>query len=457
MPANSPADGIFALATATGAAPRAVIRVSGTNLCGDAQRWLPRGWPISADQNAVAGNWLWFGDCRIPVATLFFSAPRSATGEDVVELHLPASPPLVEEIFTHLQNQGLRAAEAGEFTRRAFLNGKLDLAQAEAVLDLIHSKNAQQAVAAAAVLGGGLGRKLQIARAALVHGLVQLEAGLDFEEGDSQDLSPAEVGAALSSAKNAIARGKLGEQQRWVEQAEQWRIALVGAPNAGKTSLFGAITGQAALISDIAGTTRDRLQAVWPQPAEIRHQTRPWLLCDLPGVGGEAVDPRDAAARQRLQDDQFDFQLCVIDSADARAQLTTGLPDVPRLVVVSKCDLPCQLPETVLQEIHQQTAIWVSAEQPASLTALTDAVVVASIQAEQQHACTLRSVDRHCRALEQAHECLNQAQKWLQTGGNQDLVAEEIRAALMTLAELVGEFTPEDLLDQLFGEFCVGK
>jgi tRNA modification GTPase len=457
VPANSPADGIYALATATSAAPRAVIRVSGTKLCADASRWLPRGWPVSADQKATAGTWLWFGDCRLPVATLFFPGPSSATGEDVVELHLPGSPPLLEEIFSHLQKQGLRAAEAGEFTRRAFLNGKLDLAQAEAVLDLIHSRNAQQAVAAASVLGGGLGRKLQIARDALVYGLVQLEAGLDFEEGDSQDLSPAEVGDALSSAKNAIARGKLGEQQRRVEQAEQWRIALVGAPNAGKTSLFGAITGHAALISEIAGTTRDRLQTVWPQPAEVRRQTRSWLLCDLPGVGGVAVDPRDAAARQRLLDDQFDFQLCVIDSADARAQLPTALPDVPRLVVVNKCDLPCLLPEAVLQEVHQHAAIWVSSVQPASLTALTDAVAAASLQAEQQHACTLRSVDRHCRALEQAQECLDQAQKWLQVGGNQDLVAEEIRAALMTLAELVGEFTPEDLLDQLFGEFCVGK
>ena len=429
------------------------MRISGPGLLSKRAQILPDGWPLD-----VVGQWAWHAHAEIEVASFCFAAPHSVTGEDVIELHFPGSAPLRDQIEAHLKGAGLRLAEAGEFTRRAFLNGKLDLAQAEAVLDLIHSRNAEEAVAAAAVVGGSLGAELQAARNALVHSLVQLEAGLDFEEGDSQDLTPAEVSDALHTAQSALQRGESGERQRRTEQGEWWNIALVGSPNAGKTSLYSTLTGQQALVSGTAGTTRDRLQAEWPLPPEWRNRVRPWQLCDLPGLGEQSVDARDAAARQRVADDRFDLQLLLIDGSDPLAQLPKPLPDIPMILVVTKCDLPNQLPKRILRQVEQrESSLWLSAESNLGLDQLADAVGAHCLQAEQRHATSLRSLERHCQALASARQRVEQAQSWLQHGGNHDLMAEEIRAALMELAELVGDFTPEDLLDQLFGEFCVGK
>lgn len=452
------ADAIYAPATPPGAAARAVMRISGPRLLARVESILPTGWPLPPGPGAHAGHWQWQPQVDLDVATFCFAAPRSSTGEDVIELHFPGSAPLLEQIETQLQSAGLRLAEAGEFTRRAFLNGKLDLAQAEAVLDLIHARSADQAIAAAAVVGGSLGGELQAARDALVHGLVQLEAGLDFEEGDSQDLTPAEIHAALATARGALQRGESGEQRRRLEQAEHWSIALVGAPNAGKTSLFAALTEQKALISNIAGTTRDRLQAEWPVPSAWQGQVRPWLLCDLPGLGGEARDPRDAVARRRVEADRFDLQILVVDGSDPKTTLPAALAETPHVLVVSKCDLPNRLPEDVLRAVEaSENTIWLSIQTRDGLDQLADAVGSICRQAEQRHAHSLRAVERHCRALASARARVEQAEQWISGPGHQDLAAEEIRAALMELAELVGEFTPEDLLDQLFGEFCVGK
>ncbi len=471
------ASAIYAPATPPGPAARADLRLSGPGLLSRLQQLLPEGWPTEGfaaalgshskdaeDRSsqafplAVVGEWKWFPFAELEVATLCFAAPRSATGEDVVELHFPGSAPVTEQLQAHLQSKGLRLAEPGEFTRRAFLNGKLDLAQAEAVLDLIHARNAEEAVAAAAVVGGALGGELQAARNALVHALVQLEAGLDFEEGDSQDLTPGEVREALTTARLALARGESGEQRRRVEQAEHWTIAMIGSPNAGKTTLFGKLTGKKALVSNIAGTTRDRLQASWIPDQDWRHQLRPWLLCDLPGLGGVARDARDALARQRVAVDRFDLQLLLIDGSDSNASLPQPLADVPQVLVVTKFDLANKLPRNILGKVEaDESAVWLSAETGRGLAELADAVGAVCRQAEQRHATSLRAVERHCQALASARQRVELAERWAGQGGNHDLMAEEIRAALMEMAELVGEFTPEDLLDQLFGEFCVGK
>jgi tRNA modification GTPase len=471
------ASAIYAPATPPGPASRAVLRLSGPGLLSGLEQLLPSGWPLAERQAEVAshgnasafdssqsfpvamvGKWKWRANAELEVATLCFAAPRSATGEDVVELHFPGSAPVQEQLQAHLQSAGLRLAEPGEFTRRAFLNGKLDLAQAEAVLDLIHARNASEAIAAAAVVGGSLGGELQAARDALVHALVQLEAGLDFEEGDSQDLTPGEVHAALATARQALARGESGEQRRRVEQGEDWVIAMIGSPNAGKTTLFRQLTGKKALVSEIAGTTRDRLQATWTPPEKWRNQVRPWLLCDLPGLGGAAADPRDALARQRVAEDRFDLQLLLMDGSNPNAVLPQPLTDVPQVLVVTKCDLPNQLPENLLRQVeNERDCVWISIASSTGLEQLADAVGATCRQAEQRHATSLRAVERHCQALASARERVEMAEEWAEQGGHQDLMAEEIRAALVEMGELVGEFTPEDLLDQLFGEFCVGK
>ena len=272
---GSRADAIVALATAPLAAERAVLRLSAPDLARIAQQAasqvsLAALFPDRLDERAVCEvQFRWLGELEVPVSAWVFPGPRSATGEDLIEFHLAGSLPVVRALERALLAlDGVRAAEAGEFTRRAFLAGVLDLTQAEAVQALVQAQDADEARAAAALLTGALAADLQQARDALVEAMVQIEAGLDFEEGDSQDLQPGEIEATLASAREAIARGRSDERSRSARREGRFRIGLIGAPNAGKTALYTRLTGAQALVADERGTTRDRLEAAWPRESE---------------------------------------------------------------------------------------------------------------------------------------------------------------------------------------------
>jgi len=421
---------------------------------------------LQAQRGVQDFTWQWQAGLEIAGQAWVFPGPHSATGEDVVELHLVGSEPIVQALLHELLASGsIRAAEAGEFTRRAFLSGKLDLAQAEAVLDLVQARNAAEARAAAAVLTGALGGQMAIARRALSEAMVQIEAGLDFEEGDSQDLQPGEVEGSLRSARVALTQGLDQEQARARESTQSCRIGLWGAPNAGKSSLFRRLTGQSALVEARAGTTRDRLEAIWrPQTAaadasEIQEVAGlDWWLADGPGLSEQSVDARDSAAQARARLDRFDLLLYVIDASTAAAELPPRLENQAAIVVFNKADMPKALPAHVLHELQQWgPCVWVSAENGQGLEALERAVAQAVAAQQGDQVSALRATQRHQQALRMALEAVERADEWDQVGGHQDLVAEELRTALRGLAELVGEFTPEDLLDQLFSSFCIGK
>jgi tRNA modification GTPase len=464
------ADCILALATPVGQAERAVLRLSGPRLHQAAAEFLPTGLPIPRGRReAQSGVWHWLSGCPVGVELLYFPGPNSATGEDVIELHLPGNAILIDALTTHFLSLGVRQAEAGEFTRRAFLNGRLDLAQAEAVLDLVQARGANQARAAATILAGSLGRELQIAQNALTVAMVQVEAGLDFEEGDSQDLQPGEIAGLLQTAQAALRSGLKGEQARAFRHGENWHIGLIGAPNAGKTSLFQALTQSQGIISNQAGTTRDRLEAPWI-PTGLATEV-PWILADGPGIGGTPVDSRDQVARQRAQADVFDLIWVVIDASDPQAVLPPLPTGVPKLVLFQKSDLPRAVSEQVIQQAQEQGPIlWLSTQAVGSdfaagagCTALPGFDELASLtqaeyaRAAHEHGATLRSVQRHQNALGQALAAVDQAAAMNQAGGAQDLIAEELRKSLLALAELVGGFGPEELLDLIFSSFCVGK
>ena len=378
--------------------------------------------------------------------------PHSATGEDVLELHLPGSQPLLDATAAALLQAGFRRAEPGEFTRRAFLNGRLDLVQAEAVLDLIQSRSAAGARAASAVLAGALGRETAAAREALMAALVEIEAGLDFEEGDSQDLQPAEIIQHLTQAREALASGRAREQQRGARQSPGFRIALRGRPNAGKSALFRALTGVEALVSAEAGTTRDRVAAPWfAASAET-----PWQLLDGPGSGADAVDARDAAARARAErePDHADLIWHCVDLSDPAGHDPTLRMDPPHLLVLTKAELPAraQIPPTLLAR-----AVAVSVHAGSGFAELERATALACSEREIARNARLASVARHDEALQAAAEAVERARGWQERGSSQDLVAEELRTALHALAGLAGALAPEEVLDRLFARFCVGK
>ena len=458
---NPELDVIVAPATPRGPAQRAVLRLSGNGLLQRANHYLPNNFEgIPSARGVVEATWEALPGVPVALHVLCFPGPASATGEDVLEIHLPGSQPVVDALLQSIIQQGARLAEPGEFTRRAFLRGRLDLTQAEAVLELVESRSKVGAVSAARLLGGSLGAPLTQCRDVLLAALVELEAGLDFEEGDSQDLEPGEVGQYLGNALAALRDGLAAEQKRQVRHGGQFRIGLFGPPNAGKSSLFQTLTGKRSLISSQAGTTRDRREASWPIPAlEL-----PLTLIDFPGLGGEAVDVHDAAARALIatSDAAVDLiWLCLPLDANPNT-LPSQLPEAPIVLAWTQVDRHAAAPSSaLLQQLHrligQVPEARVSIRTEPGLEPLQGATIEAFHQAEEAQSLALRHSERHQQALQEAIAALEQGQQWDEVGGHQDLVAEDIRNALVTMAELVGESTPEDLLDRLFSSFCVGK
>ena len=451
MPAER-GDVIVAPATPPGAAERAVVRLSGVDLLARADALLPRTCPRPGGGRAVLrGQLEWLPGSRVEVAVQVFPGPHSATGEDVVELHLPGSEPVVAAVLRGLLERGARLAEPGEFTRRAFLRGALDLVQAEAVLSLVSARSAAAAESAAALLGGALGGELQHTRDALSDALVELEAGLDFEEGDSQDLAPNAIGPLLQSARDALARAAAGEQARRPERSGPPRIGLFGPANAGKTTLYTRLTGDAGLVSAIRGTTRDWREAEWRAGADDT-----WLLLDGPGLGGAATDPRDAAARAQAAANLPGVDLwlrCEDPGAPAGPDLQPPLAG-PWIQVWTHADRGVLPPPSAPGASATLTVATTEDQGLEALTAACRAAIEEGASAREQR----RQVgERHAEALATATAAVQRAQQLDAGGGAQDLVAEELRSALHALAGLVGAWTPEDTLDRLFARFCVGK
>ncbi len=452
--AASSRDLVVAPATPAAPARRAVLRLTGPDLHARADAFLPPGCPRPRGRREALGGQLeWTHGAWVEVDLLVFPGPGSATGEDVLELHLPGSPPVVRAVLDGLLGRGLRLAEPGEFTRRAFLHGRLDLAQVEAVLHLVEARSGAEARAAAGVLAGPTGGALQRARAALLAACVELEATLDFEEGDSQDVRADEIEPLLAEAAAVLAEGARGEAGRRLRSGP-WRIGLRGAPNAGKSSLFARLSGAPVLVADEAGTTRDRLEADWAAPG----QEEAWRLADHPGTGGVAVDARDARARARSAADEADLWWLLVDASDPAAALPEPPAGCPAVLVWTKADRPRGVPEPVVAAAPPALPqVWVSAREGTGLAALARETAALLAAEEDRRRAGVRVGERCREALGRAARAVERARAGRRGGLPADLVAEELRAALGALGELVGELTPEELLDHVFARFCLGK
>jgi tRNA modification GTPase len=376
----------------------------------------------------------------IPALALLFEAPRSYTGEDTLELHIPGSLPLVERLQARIQQLGARAAEPGEFTRRAFLNGRIDLTRAEGVLALIEARNEAERRTALEWLGGGLEREVRAAGAALLDLRALCEAALDFDESDTAAVQGTELQPLFEALRERLrqAADQAGTRSLHGERA---RIVLAGAPSAGKSSLFNALLGTPRALVDAApGTTRDVLREEWTLEGQQV------LLCDVAGLSPMPGDELDAQAQER-----------------ARAMLATA----DLVLWIARADDP-QLHSRPQGSLLVWSQIDRSGAQPAPMDALAISVPqglgIVELRARLAQALPMMSGGvlgelraRHRAAFEAAHAHLECAWRHLDGAAPLEWCAEELRLAQTELEKISGESGVEDVLDRIFARFCLGK
>jgi tRNA modification GTPase len=383
---------------------------------------------------------------------LYFPAPRSFTGEDVLELQGHGSPVALDLLLQRLLKLGVRLARPGEFSERAFLNDKIDLAQAEAIADLIDSSTAQAARSAQRSLQGEFSRLID----ALVEELIQLrlyvEAAIDFVDEDIDFLAEGDIQHKLNDLT-----ARLEQIQHSAKQGQVLRdgltVVIAGKPNAGKSSLLNQLAGrEAAIVTDIAGTTRDLLREY------IQIDGMPLHIIDTAGLreGADVVE-REGIRRAREAIAKADLVLLMIDDrhADDSEDWRAGLPEsLPVVRVHNKIDLTGRLPG--VSETSNGVEINLSVKTGAGLEDLRlHLKQCAGYDSGAGEVFIARR--RHLDALSRAHAAIANGLKQLLGPRAPELLAEDLRLAQYALSEITGEFTPDDLLGRIFSSFCIGK
>ena len=447
----SAGDTIAAIATGPAAGGVGIVRVSGPAVPLIAERLLgksPR--PRHAHYLLLRDG---SGEAIDQGLLLYFPAPQSFTGEHVLELQLHGSPVVLNILLRHLAGLGARQARPGEFSERAFLNGKLDLAQAEAVADLISAGSALQARAALRSLRGEFSRRIETLVEALTRLRVHVEAAIDFPEEEIDFLADRVIGETLA-ALIASARELLVECERGARVNRGLHAVILGPPNAGKSSLLNALLGeQRAIVTDQAGTTRDLLQErLLIDGVEI-------TLVDTAGLRQDSTDAieREGMRRARLERERADLQLLVLAEGDDEAEIALReecSSQAPRIWVHNKLDLRSSAEPGLRRRQGEDIHVGVSA-----LTGQGIDVLHRLLREQAQggsEAVAFSARERHVQSVRNALAHLDEAGRQLDQGAG-ELVAEELRQAQQTLAETTGAVDSDALLGRIFSEFCIGK
>ena len=449
-----PAATICAAATPAGESALAVVRISGedtkriaTELAGvpPSPRRASRRTYRSADGADVD-----------EVVLTFFAGPRSYTGEDTLEISCHGNPFIVRRILEDLRRRGCRLAEPGEFTQRAFLNGRMDLTQAEAVMDVIRARGDRALAAAQEQLRGGLGRKLQGPTDALLDTLAKVEAYIDFPD---EDLPPEDKLVVLQQIDHILLEiNRLDATSRYGDLLRDGiKTVILGAPNAGKSSLLNRLVGQdRALVSPEPGTTRDFIEErVILGPHCLR-------LIDTAGFN-HAPNPLEGLgiAKALARGLEADLHLVVVDATNAApppfpAELVARMNPANTLVVLNKTDLApnSAVPHLLAQEPATST---VSALTGQGINALIFEITRLCDKMGYDPSDRVAINARHALSLQSAAESLQSARLKLASSEAVELLASDLRAALGALGEIVGRIDNERMLDRLFSTFCIGK
>jgi len=448
-------DTIYALSSAPGRAGVAVVRLSGPQ-AGAAVRMLT-GRDLPPPRVASLRRLADADGAMIDQAlVLWFEKPASFTGEDVAELHLHGGRAVLAALFAALARlPGLRLAEAGEFSRRAFEHGRLDLTGAEALGDLIDAETEAQRKQALRQMQGGLRDLYDGWRSRLIHALAHLEADIDFADEDLPDGVAAEVMPLIARLREEIA-AHLADNHRGERLRDGLMVAIVGAPNVGKSSLLNALARrEAAIVSEIPGTTRDVIEV------HLDLGGYPVILADTAGLRESADRIEGEGIRRALaRAGAADLKIVVIDAAEPVGAIppeTLALIDADAVVVANKSDIAVasQIATMATTRVNDR-AVWpISVQSGAGMAdflAALETEVTARIGLTGSAGITRA---RHRAALEDCRAALDR----FLAGGNSpaELAAEDVRLAARALGRITGRIDVEDLLDVIFRDFCIGK
>lgn len=457
-------DPIVAIATAPGRGGIGIVRLSGADLAPVIEAVLGARAKALAPRHATFASFLdAAGEPIDEGIALLFAAPHSYTGETVLELQAHGSPVVLRLLLARCLEAGraigLRLAEPGEFTRRAFLNDRMDLAQAEAVADLIDASTAAAARSATRSLAGEFSREVHALTEALTELRALVEATLDFPEEEIEFLEASDARGRLAAIRARLAQ-LLARARQGAVLREGLGVALIGQPNVGKSSLLNALAGEdLAIVTPVAGTTRDKIA----QQVEV--DGIPLNVIDTAGLR-ETADPVERIGIERTwaEIERADVVLHLVDAAardpaaqaaDAaiEARVRERAPRAPVLTVFNKVDLTEQPARA------DGDSIWLSALTGAGLDALRARLLAIAgweSAASAEHAFLAR--ERHLQALAAAQSHLDAASEHAAQGNRQlELLAEELRLAGQRLGEITGEVTADDLLGRIFARFCIGK
>ncbi|MEO6137068.1 MAG: tRNA uridine-5-carboxymethylaminomethyl(34) synthesis GTPase MnmE [Luteimonas sp.] len=445
MPA--PDDTIAAIATASGSAGIGIVRMSGSRSRKIAETICHK--RLTARVALHARLLDRQGDIIDDGIVVWFAAPASYTGEDVVELQAHGNPAVLQQLVARCCELGARMARPGEYSERAFHSGKLDLAQAEAVADLITAGDVRAARAARRALDGEFSQRVDALAAQLLAIRVQLEAAIDFADEPLDTLGATQLQQRMSMITQSMC-GLLQAAQRGQKLRDGLHAVIVGPPNAGKSSLLNALAGsERAIVTDIAGTTRDLLREM------VRIDGVELTLVDTAGLreDGDAIE-REGMRRARMELVRADLAIVVIDARDpdaGRRAVTEAIAGVPQcLWLLNKADLLVEPPSAPVD------GLLISARDGLGLDAVHARLRGYSQGDSETAGGTFTARARHVEALQRARIDLDAAAGAL-TRDALDLAAEALRCSHDALGEITGRVVPDALLGHIFSTFCIGK
>lgn len=441
---------IYALSTVYGKSGVAVIRISGNNALAALKKMT------SLDTTKIKPRYAYFvslknneGNTLDKCLILYFKAPNSFTGEDIVEIQTHGSKAVISGVLSTLaQIEGFRMAEPGEFSKRAFYNGKMDLTEAEGLADLIDAETSEQQKYAMRQMEGGLKNLYDDWREQLLKILAHLEAFIDFPDEDIPNNVISEMKNNVFKLENSVYEhlksDNIGERLR-----EGFRVVIVGPPNAGKSSLLNAIANrEAVIVSDIAGTTRDAIDI------HLDIKGYPVMFTDTAGLreANEEIEKKGIEiAYSKIK--SADFIICLFDASKDGVQIFDNIRKSFKnntFLVANKCD---KLTSEQCSILEKQGCILISAKQKEGISQILDRIYEFICERFTSNSNLLITRSRYCEALQEVMENLQH----FSFDKEIELTAEDIRLAARALGKITGRIEVNEILDKIFGDFCIGK